>query len=254
MKKEYFHFTFGTIVLVAVWALITELAVLDTFFLPKPLEVFAELVGLSFSGTIVPDVLATLIRTAIAFAAALIVGIPAGLLLGSSKKVYESLEFLIDFFRSLPATAIFPLFLLILGVGDESKIAVAAFGAVLIIIFNTAHGVKHSNKYRHLAAKLMGASKTQIFKTISFWESLPQTFAGIRTAISIALIVVIVTEMFIGTQLGLGRRIVDFQYIYNITGMYAVIILTGMVGYAMNTLFMIAEKKIIHWSGSTDFE
>lgn len=249
MNFKYFRVFAGIFAFVAVWAIVTGANLVDSFFLPSPIQVFIELINLFATGLIFPDIFATLFRVLTAFALAIILGIPIGLLLGSNEKLYESVEFIIDFFRSLPATAIFPLFLLFLGVGDESKIAVAAFGALLIIVFNTAHGLKHANKHRHRAAKLMGATKIQIFKSISLWESLPQTFAGIRTAISITLIIVIITEMFIGTQVGLGRRIIDFQYIYNITGMYAVIILTGLVGYMLNTVFVLAEKKTIHWSG-----
>jgi len=95
---------------------------------------------------------------------ALIPGLPLGLFLGRSEKTYQSFEFIIDFFRSTPATALFPLFLLIFGIGDESKIALAAFTAMLIIIFNTAHGVMNASKSRVLAAKVMGATKIQIFK------------------------------------------------------------------------------------------
>jgi len=249
VSKRILRVFVGIFAVVLVWSAIAGLNLVDSFFLPGPAQVFAELVNLFAAGIILQDISATLFRVISAFVLALVLGIPVGLLLGSNEKLYESAEFVIDFFRSLPATAIFPLFLLILGIGDESKIAVAAFGALLIVAFNTAHGLKHVNKHRHRAAKLMGATKIQIFRSISIWESLPQTFAGIRTAISIALIIVIVTEMFIGTQTGLGRRIIDFQYVYNITGMYAVIILTGLLGYALNTLFILSEKKAIHWSG-----
>jgi len=249
MRKKLFHMFLGVSALLLLWGTAVGLGLIDAFFLPSPAEVLSELFSMLSSGSIVPDLLATLSRLAISFAIAAAAGIPFGLALGSSNRLYESVEFLIDFFRSLPVTAIFPLFLLILGIGEESKIGVAAFGALLIILFNTAHGVKHSNRHRRTAAKLMGATKTQVFKAISFWESLPQTFAGLRTAVSITLIIVIVTEMFIGTRVGLGNKIMEFQYVYNISGMYATIILTGIVGYGINSLFVFAEKRIVHWSG-----
>ena len=142
------------------------------------------------------------------------------------------------------------LFLLIFGIGDNSKIAVAAFASTLIIIFNTAYGVMNSKKSRELAVRLMGATRLQRFRLISFWESLPQTFIGLRTALSLTLIIIIVTEMFIGTYSGLGRRIIDFQYVYNIKGIYAVILLTGIIGYLVNAIFIFLEKKVIHWHGN----
>ena len=80
-------------------------------------------------------------------------------MLGSSVRLYRSLEFVIDFFRSTPASAMFPLFLVLFGVGDETKISVAAFGAILVILFNVAYGVMNARKTRLLAAKVMGASR-----------------------------------------------------------------------------------------------
>jgi len=249
MKLKKPNFIIGIIIFFLLWSIVSTFNLVDSFFLPTPLAVLIKLSNLIISGTIIPDLLSTVGKVIISLGISLVVGIPVGLLLGSSKKVYDSLEFVIDFFRSLPAVALFPLFLLIFGIGDEAKIAVTVFGATLIILFNTAHGIKHSNKSRVMAAKLMGATKIQIFKTISFWESLPQTFAGIRITISFTLILILLTEMFIGTEIGLGRRLVDFQYIYDLSGMYAVIILTGIIGYLLNMLFVFLEKKIIHWSG-----
>src|SRR5205814_3416310 len=129
--------------------------------------------------------------------------------------------FLVDFFRSTPATAMFPLFLLIFGLGDLAKVAVAAFAAFLIIFFNTAYGVMNARQTRLLAAKVMGASRTRIFRDVLFFETLPQTFVGLRTAISLALVVIIVAEMFIGSDNGLGHRIIDMQVIFDLKQMYA---------------------------------
>lgn len=246
MKK---YFLIGPIILFLIWLTISLSGLASTFFLPSPASTIGELIRLLATGVIIPDIFATLVRVAISFLIALVLGLPCGLVLGSSHKIYESLEFVIDFFRSIPATAMFPLFLLVFGITDSSKIAVAAFASFLIILFNTAYGVRHAKKSRVFAAKLMGASKIQIFKLISFWETLPQTFAGIRIAISLSLIIIIVTEMFIGTTLGLGRLVIDFQYTYNIPGMYAVILLTGLVGYLINLIFIIIEKRFAHWTG-----
>ena len=201
------------------------------------------------SGAILGDLISTLQRVILAFIMALVIGLPLGLLLGSKEKIYRSVEFIIDFFRSTPATALFPLFLLVFGITDKSKIAVAAFASMLIIIFNTAYGVMHAKKSRVLAAQIMGATKAQIFRWILFWESLPQTFIGLRSAISLSLVLIVVTEMFIGTTSGLGRKIIDSQITYEIPTMYATILLAGIIGYLLNLLFLEVEKRFLHWSG-----
>ncbi len=240
----------GPILLLLLWLAVSELKIIDPFFLPSPIEIGIELFNLFASGSILPDTAFSLGRVLLSFAIALAIGLPLGLLLGSSKKVYERFEFVIDFFRSIPALALFPLFMLLFGIGDESKITVAAFSAALVVLFNTAYGVMYSKKARVLAAKLMGATKMQIFGFISFWESLPQTFVGIRIAIAYCMIVVVATEMFAGTYLGLGRRIIDAQMVYNVKEMYAAIFLTGLIGYLLNMVIVLAEKRLIHWAES----
>ena len=99
-----------------------------------------------------------------------------------------------------------------------------------------------------LMAKIMGANSWQIFSKITFWETLPHTIIGFRHAVSLSLVVIIVTEMFIGTTVGLGKKIIDFQYTYNIPDMYAVILLTGIIGYLINAFFAYIGRKCTHWS------
>ncbi len=174
---------------------------------------------------------------------------PIGVALGSSEKLYRSVEFLIDFFRSTPASALIPLFILFFGVSDFSKVVIAAFSALLLMVFNSAYGVINAKQSRILAAKVMGANRWRIFKDVLLLESLPQTFIGLRSGISIALVIVIVAEMFIGTDQGLGKRIIDAQQILNVQDMYASILVTGILGYFLNMLFLMLEKRFIHWSG-----
>jgi NitT/TauT family transport system permease protein len=134
-------------------------------------------------------------------------------------------------------------------VNNLSKVVIAAFSALLLIVFNSAYGVIHAKQSRILAAQAMGANRWQIFKDVLLLESLPQTFIGLRSGISIALVIVIVAEMFIGTEQGLGKRIIDAQQILNVQDMYASILLTGLLGYSLNMLFLAVEKRLIHWSG-----
>lgn len=242
------HALIGPAVFILLWAALSMSGLVESFFLPNPFVTIDRLGEVIWSGSIMQDLGSTLRRVALAFLIAVAIGFPLGLLLGKTEKVYRSFEFMLDFFRSTPPTALFPLFLLIFGVTDFSKIAVAAFTAVLVIIFNTSYGVMHAKKSRVLAARLMGATESQIFTRILLWESLPQTMIGLRSAASWALVIVIVAEMFIGTSSGLGSRIIDAQITYEIPTMYAVILLTGTIGYLMNMLFLLTEKKLLHWA------
>jgi len=240
---------YGRLALLALWWLAYAWQLVDANLLPSPFSTLYDTAVNIVSGDMLVDFGNTLWLVVQSFLIAAAVGVPVGILLGVNASVYRATEFLIDFFRSTPATAMFPLFLLLFGLGDFSKIAVAAFAAALVIIFNVAYGVMNARKTRMLAAKSLGASRTRIFIDVVFWETLPQTFVGLRTGVSIALVVIIVAEMFIGATDGLGHRIIDAQISYQLTDMYGSILVTGVMGYGLNILFLMLEKKLVHWSG-----
>lgn len=239
----------GPVVLFVVWDLVVRAGWIKAILLPPPqatlMAMFEGLAG----GPLLLDFSVTVIRTLEAFAIAAVLGLPMGVLLGSNERAYRSVEFLIDFFRSTPSSALIPLFLLIFGVSDINKVAIAAFGAFLIVLFNSAYGVLNARKQRVMAAKVMGASRWRIFCDVLIWESLQASFVGLRSAVSMALVIVIVAEMFIGSENGLGHRIIDTQQVLNVREMYAAILSAGALGYALNVVFIVIEKRIVHWSG-----
>ncbi len=239
----------GPLMLIAVWHAAWAFDLVDARLLPSPADTLADTMGSILSGEVFADLSPTFVRVFYAFGSAALVGVPLGIVLGINERVYRAVEFVIDFFRSTPATAMFPLFLLLFGLGDFSKIAVAGFAALLVILFNTAYGVMNARRTRVLAARSMGASRLRVLVDVVFYETLPQTFVGLRTAVSLALVVIIVAEMFIGATDGLGHRIIDAQISYDLTEMYGSILITGALGYALNVAFLIVESRVIHWSG-----
>ena len=239
----------GPLFLVLVWDFAVRFGFIKAILLPLPVDTLATLVTGMAGGSLLFDFYVTLYRTLIAFGIAVLGGMPLGILLGSNEKAYRSVEFLIDFFRSTPASALIPLFLLIFGTSDINKIAIAAFGAWLLIVFNCAYGVINARKQRIAAAKVMGATRWQIFKDVLIWESLQASFVGLRSAVSMALVIVVVAEMFIGSESGLGHKIINAQQVMNTKMMYAAIMSAGILGYLLNILFLALERRIVHWSG-----
>jgi NitT/TauT family transport system permease protein len=239
----------GVVGLIVLWYLAVWYQVVDPVLLPSPTDTFRALwrgmaggrLGFDFMRTVERTILATLIAAAIA--------IPLGIFLGASEKIYRSVEFVVDFFRSTPASAMFPLFLVLFGVGDKTKISVAAFGAALVILFNVAYGVMNARKTRILAAKVMGASRLRVLADVILLESLPQTFVGLRNGVSLALVIVVVAEMFIGSTDGLGQRVFEAQQLFAMPDMYAAIFAAGALGYGLNLMFLIIERRFVHWSG-----
>jgi NitT/TauT family transport system permease protein len=239
----------GPAILIGAWWVLFATEAVDPNLLPSPFATLAETWTNLVNGSLLHDAWRTLERVLIAFAIAAVLGVPIGIALGANATVYRCVEFLIDFFRSTPATAMFPLFLLIFGLGDFSKIAVAAFAAWLLIVFNTAYGVMNARPTRLLAARSMGASPLRSFRDVIFYETLPQTLVGLRAAISLGLVVIVVAEMFIGAVDGMGKRIIDAQISYELTDMYGSILVAGALGYLLNLFFIAFERQVVHWSG-----
>jgi ABC-type nitrate/sulfonate/bicarbonate transport system permease component len=239
----------GIAALVGLWAFAHATKAVDPVLLPSPTETLQALWTGLFQGTLWGDFEKTIVRTLLSFAIATVIAVPLGVLLGSNEQIYGGIEFAIDFFRSTPASAMFPLFLVLFGVGEATKIAVAAFGAALAILFNVAYGVMSARKQRQLAAKVMGAPSYRVLTDVTIMESMPQVFVGMRSGVSIALVIVIVAEMFIGSTDGLGQRIMNAQTIFDMPDMYASIFAAGLLGYVMNLFFLLAERRFVHWGG-----
>jgi ABC-type nitrate/sulfonate/bicarbonate transport system permease component len=239
----------GPLGMLAIWQAIASSGWVNPVLFPPPIATLAELSRLLLQPehSLLPDLWMTGSRTLQAFAIAAGWGVPLGIGLGSSVRLYRSVEFVIDFFRSTPSSALIPLFLVLFGIHDFNKVIVAAFTTSLAILFYSAHGVMNADKSRILAARVMGANACQIFRDVLFWESLPQTFVGLRLGISLALVIVIVAEMLMGAEIGLGQRILNAQQVLSIKEMYAAILLTGGLGYGLNLVCLAIERRVVHW-------
>lgn len=240
---------FGTILIFGTWTILHASGIVSPLLLPSSLSTFKTMFILLFSGELNIDIKFTGYRWLVGYITGIISGVPIGLLMGSSKLSYKILEFPVEFFRSLPVTSLFPLFLLAFGIGDNSKIAMVWASVVFIIIINTAYGVSQAPQKRILMAKIFRASKWQIFKDIIFWEAITQIFVGMRLALSASFIVIIVSEMFIGTQFGLGQRIFDAYSKNAVVELYAILLFVGIAGYIVNILFVHFEKRTLFWVG-----
>lgn len=239
----------GPLALILIWYVLSAFQWVNPFFLPTPWNVFLKLKELLLSSGVYTHIGKTVYRMFAGYFLAILLGIPLGIVVGYWEKVYNSLEFVIEFFRGFPATSLFPLFMLAFGIGDAAKIAIVIFSCSLVITINTLYGVRNSSKTRQMVAETMKAGKTYIFARVILPDALPYITAGLRTALSITLIIVVILEMFIGTDKGVGHLIYNAHMTYQIPEMYATIIITGLIGYGMNKGFIKLEEEIIHWGG-----
>ena len=239
----------GIAVIILIWLVVPTLGVVNNSLFPSLVDVVKRLFALIISNQIWANVWGTLYRTFLGFIISSATAIPMGLFIGTQKFWQKALNPIIDFFRFLPGTAMFPLFLLLFGIGDGSKIAISIFISFWIILINTIYGVVYSSQLRRQAARSLGASGWVIFKDITIMDALPHIMVGLKNGLSLSLIAVVVSEMFIGSSFGLGQMIYNSYLTYESSDLYAWLIITGTLGFALNEIFVISDKKLLHWVG-----
>lgn len=239
----------GTAILLLAWTLVTATGLVRPLFLPSPLAVFERLAELARSGEILRDLGQTLWRTLVGFLLGTIVGVAVGLVMGYRQTVYRMLEFPVDFFRSIPATALFPLFIVIWGLGDQVKVFITAWSSSMVVLINTIYGLRSVSQLRLMVATLHRVSFARRFYAVIIPNALPYIFAGLRIGLSLALVVQIVAEMFLGSQSGLGHRIFNASSTFDMETAYAAAVVVGALGYGLNKAILFAEARLIHWSG-----
>jgi ABC-type nitrate/sulfonate/bicarbonate transport system permease component len=243
-KRNSLLFSF---VLVVVWALVAALRLVDPIVLPSPASVVRAIPQM-LQERLVADIGLTVGRVLGALAIACALGVPLGLYLGYRKGMYQVIESPLHALRSIPASALFPLFLIVIGVGEKSIVALAAYPSLLVILVNSVSGATLANKRRLYQARLLGLNDFDTITEVLFYEALPNIFDGIRTAVSYALMLVIAVEMFIGLgERGLGRGIYEYQSTYRIPETYAAIVVAGLIGILLNAVVSQLERRMLRW-------
>jgi len=239
----------GIAVLLLVWTLVTATGLISRLFLPAPWATFEALFKLLATGGMWVDIFGTLFRTLGGFCIGAAVGIPVGLLMGRYRPIYNAMELPVDFFRSIPATALFPLFIVIFGLGNSVKVFTAAWASGMVVLINTIYGMRSVPEIRLMVAKLKRLSPARTFYRVIIPNALPYIIAGGRIGLSLALVVEIVAEMFLGASTGLGHRIFNATTVFDMEEAYATVFVVGLVGYLINKLILFIERRGVHWTG-----
>jgi sulfonate transport system permease protein len=185
-------------------------------------------------------------RYVVGFAIAAAIGIALGLLVGASHAARRTLDPFLECLRAVPAIAIVPAAFFILGVGDASRIVVIAFGLCFPILVNTAEGVRGIPLEVRDTASMLHVGRVERLARIYLPAALPSIMAGLRFAVSLGLVLVIVSE-FVGEANGLGYYLNVQQSLLDYPALYAAILFLGLLGYVLNRLFLIAERRLLAW-------
>ena len=213
-----------------------------------PLDVIVSaLWGNISSGALVDDIAISLQRAGIAFAAAVAVGIPLGLVMGQARIVEQALDPLFQFFRQTSALALYPVFILLLGLGETSKVFVIFWATLFPLLLSTIGGVKEVDTKLIEMARTYGAGRFATFRRVVLPASVPAIFVGLRLSATTALLLLIAAEM-IGANKGIGFQVMNAQYNFQIPLMFAAILLLALLGLAANAVLVLLQRRLCRWA------
>jgi ABC-type nitrate/sulfonate/bicarbonate transport system permease component len=218
----------------------------NSFLVPTASEVVGRAWDIWPTSEFLKEAGQSLKRLAAGFAIAAAVGVAIGLMIGASRQARRTLEPFLEFTRAIPAIAIVPGAIVVLGLGDASRIAVIAFGLCFPILVNTAEGVRAIPPEVRDTASMLHVGRAERLWRIYFPSALPSIMAGLRIAVSIGLVLVVVSE-FVGEGNGLGHWILVQQSLFNVPELWAGILFLGLLGYVLNRLFLVVERRVLAW-------
>ena len=232
---------FLLLLLWGVWA-----TVAPAQFFPGPLVILEAFVDTWVGPAFFTDVLPSLGRLALGIVLSIAIGIVAGTLIGLNRWLRETLEPLLEFFRAIPPPVLIPIVMLLMGITDAMKIAVIVFGAVWPVLLNTIEGVRSTDSVMTETARSFALTRGERLRYLVLPSASPRIMAGVRQTMSVALILMVISEMFASSS-GLGYRIVYFQRNYLIAEMWSGILLLGLIGVLLAALFSVVEKRVLRW-------
>jgi ABC-type nitrate/sulfonate/bicarbonate transport system permease component len=237
-----------TIVLVIVfWWLATRSA--DSLFFPTPGKIFASVwdewivnFGDAWSENFAPS----LKRLLLGYVLAAVLSIALGVAIGRSRKLSEYVEPIIHFVRAIPPPALLPLFIILLGIGDTQKVALIATGVFPPILLNTIDGVRSVDPQLLDTARVFQVSRPRRITHVVLPAAAPKIFAGLRIAMSIAVILMVISELVASTN-GLGFRILQEQSRFKYVELWAGFVVLSAVGVLLNALLTVVERRVLRW-------
>ncbi|WP_092806571.1 ABC transporter permease [Rhodococcus globerulus] len=237
-------------VLLGIWEFAPRFGLVDKVFLPPFSEVVSAFFTLVGNGQLQEHVTASLSRALTGFFVAVVIAVPLGIAIAWYRPVSDFLNPILELFRNTAALALLPVFVLILGIGEESKIALVIYACTFPILLNTISGVRSVDPLLVKSAVSLGFSPIRLFQKVVLPAAVPTIFTGIRMSAASSILVLIAAEM-VGAKAGLGYLITASQLNFQIPNMYAGIIAISLLGLSLNGVLVLIERRLSRWRPAT---
>jgi NitT/TauT family transport system permease protein len=236
----------GIVTLALVWELLPRLGVVDSYFIPPLSQVLQAWWQLIVTGELWRHLQASLLRSGAGFLLATALAIPLGAAVAWYRPVREFFQPVLEVFRNTAALALLPVFTLLFGLGEVSKIAIITYACFFPILLSTIAGVATVDAQLLRSAKVLGLSPVATFRKVVFPAAVPTIFTGIRISGAAAVLVLIAAEI-VGANAGIGFLITYSNNNMLIPKMYAAILTTSVLGLAVNYGLVALERRFSRW-------
>lgn len=232
------------------WELAARLKWIDSFFFSQPTLIFAQIQDWFVNGTsqgpLLTQVWVTLEETTIGFLIGSVAGVICGIVLGRNKLMADVFGLYIQIANSIPRVVLGSVFVIALGLGMASKIALAVVMVFFVVFGNAFQGVREADRYLIANAQILGASRRQITTSVVIPSALSWILASLHVSFGFALVGAVVGE-FLGSKQGIGLLISTAQGAFNASGVFAAMIVLAVVALAADYLLTRIEKRLLKW-------
>ena len=194
----------------------------------------------------VDSLLPSMTRLLVGWGLAVLIGVTVGTAIGLSARVRDYVDPIIQFLRAIPPPTLLVLFIVLLGIGNSMKIAMIVFGVVWPILINTADGVASVEPLQRETGRVYRIGFVQDLTRIVPPSAGPKIFAGLRVSLSIAVILMVISELYAATD-GVGFQLVQAQRSFRSIDVWATIVLLGIIGYTLNAILAAVEGRMLSW-------
>jgi NitT/TauT family transport system permease protein len=228
------------------WEIAPRIGLVSSLALPPLSAVLSAWVELLRDGDLITNGASSLYRAGVGLALAIVVGAALGVFMAWWRPVNALLSPLVELFYPMPKSALIPVTVLWLGFGDGSKILLIFLGCMLPVTIGAFNGARGSERVLIWSARSMGASRLRVLWDVVLPSAMPELLNGIRTAIALAFILLVSSELIVARQ-GFGYLIGFLGANGSYEGMFAVVLTVALIGFAADRLYQLLMQRVLQW-------